>query len=430
MKQEYFESEGEEYLINPTLEEFIKEAVAGSFATIQKTKNYLSKADIKDPNQLLSMSLADIECIDGISYQKARLLYKHAMRLRHKGNVVMNWSELEEQQKYRYLPTGSKSLDAMLIYTGGEVGWRTQSVVELRGLQGMGKTQICKTVACLAMRSKQQGGWGQGVLWLDGDNSFDFQHFKQMTEYWNVSELMLHYSRMYCIDDLILILNKITYLIQTQNIGVIIIDNLIDLFRKSYPYNGDKFRKSYPYSGDKLSNLPSLRELIKQLMYRFKEISEIHDLLIIYTNLKSRIMDTRYHTTYDDLPDHDRFITQPTIRIELDRATRKESSSYVPNSDFPFGRAKVRDCSFLGLNTGFFLITHMGIGDPEQYNNLLTHYTLYKQGNGVDILGRSVAWKFPNGKLQENQGLVYGSNRNRSRPIENTQSIKSENDTK
>ncbi|MCH8907919.1 MAG: hypothetical protein IH840_12595 [Candidatus Heimdallarchaeota archaeon] len=110
-------------------------------------------------------------------------IFEHALRVRNQGKMIQNWAELQMvDAKYQYLHTGSSSLDLMIQYQLGNIGWRSNTLVELTGGPGTGKTQLAKQAAVECMKTQQDGGWDRGVIWIDTKNSFNYQRMYHLAE--------------------------------------------------------------------------------------------------------------------------------------------------------------------------------------------------------------------------------------------------------
>lgn len=141
----------------------------------------------------------------------------------------------------------------------------------------LGKTQICLTTACMVMRPKDVGGWDQGVAYIDSEGAFEMSRFKRMARYWGVDLDTLKdkflYARALNFDDVETALNEIAQKIEKMNIGIIIIDSIMD-----------PLKSQYPVGGKELSNLQPRQKHLKKVLDRLKTLAELNNLVTIYTN--------------------------------------------------------------------------------------------------------------------------------------------------
>ncbi|MFO7966638.1 MAG: DNA repair and recombination protein RadA [Archaeoglobaceae archaeon] len=84
---------------------------------------------------------------------------------------------LERRKKVKRITTSSDTLNELF---GG--GVETQSITELFGEFGSGKTQICHQLAVNAQLPVEQGGLGGSVIVIDTENTFRPERISQMAE--------------------------------------------------------------------------------------------------------------------------------------------------------------------------------------------------------------------------------------------------------
>ncbi|MCY3411800.1 MAG: hypothetical protein INQ03_09225 [Candidatus Heimdallarchaeota archaeon] len=380
--------DGQEYTEDPSIETFIEEAGAGSTkGAISKMKNSLAKADITEPSHLFGMFLTDIENIDGVSAAKAKMLYEHAGRLMRKGNIVMGTEQLDfREQDFRYLPTGSETLNEMLSYSDGQIGWRSRTMIELYGGASVGKTQICLTAACMAMRAEAIGGWNKGVAYIDSEGAFELRRFRRLARYWGVDIETLSdkflYARALTFDDVEVALDNIAKKIEEKQIGIVILDSIMD-----------PLKSQYPVGGQELSNLQPRQKHLKRVLDKLKTIAEVNNLITIYTNhIRSNIGG---YEGPDSAQGGAVLAHASDIRIKLDKPNSKERGNFLPNNvekGIKMGRAKIVDCGFLAETEGYYLVGPMGIADPQRYDTIALH-TKQIQEKGymcIDALGNDL----------------------------------------
>lgn len=372
LEKETYEIDGVEYKTNPSMREFIEESGASkSKATITKIENALKAEGIEKPDQLFGIYIQEIEKYEGISEKNAVKIVEHANRLMRKGNLVLDIEAMEKREDtFRYLPTGSSHLDTMLTYSDGSLGFRSKTMTELYGGAASGKSQICYTAACMALRPKEVGGWEEGVAYLDSEGAFELRRFKRLARYWGVKDGMIEdkflYARASTFDDVENALNEIGKRVKEMNIGVIIIDSIMD-----------PLKTQYPVGGSELSNLQPRQKHLKRVLDKLKQLAEIYNLVTIYTNhVRSNI------GGYGDAEGAQGgavIAHASDIRIKLDKPNKEQRKSIgvenVPEG-MKMGRAMVVDSGFVGNNTGYYLIGPMGIADPAAVKEVAAHTKL------------------------------------------------------
>src|SRR6266487_3729179 len=133
----------------------------------------------------------------------------------------------------RRLTTGSKSFDELI---GG--GLETQTITEVYGEYGVGKSILCHQLAVNVQLPVDKGGLDGGALYLDTEQTFRPEWIVRMAksaglEATDVAQRII-YSEAYNSDHQVLLLEKADQIIKDNNIRVIIIDSLTSHFRSEY----------------------------------------------------------------------------------------------------------------------------------------------------------------------------------------------------
>ncbi|MHA2402239.1 MAG: hypothetical protein ACXADH_04545 [Candidatus Kariarchaeaceae archaeon] len=369
-KRPTFTIDGKEYLADPDMEEFLNDAGYTGKSTRTKMFNTLKKNSVSNVTSLFTMSIKDLSDSDGISETAAKKIFVHAQRVRRKGALVVDYEGLKKRERgFRYLPTGSSSLDGMLTYSNGKIGFRSKTLIELYAPPASGKTQICYTSAAMVMRPEKLGGWGQGVAYIDSEGSFEGIRFKYLARYWGVDEKFISdhllYSRVDSFDDVEQALTEVSDQIESKNIGIIILDSIMD-----------PLKSQYPVGGQQLSNLQPRQKHLKKITDKLKSLADIHNLVAIYTNHVRSNIGTNPGEPEQDAQGGAVLGHASDIRIMLDRPTNKQLDEFkikrgdIKDLGLKPGRATIKDCGFLPENVGFFIIGPFGVGDPVEINKL------------------------------------------------------------
>src|SRR5437867_6419906 len=128
------------------------------------------------------------------------------------------------------LTTGSKAFDELV---GG--GLETQTITEVYGEYGVGKSILCHQLAVNVQLPVDRGGLDGGALYLDTEQTFRPEWIVRMAksaglEATDVAQRII-YSEAYNSDHQVLLLEKADQIIKDNNIRVIIIDSLTSHFR-------------------------------------------------------------------------------------------------------------------------------------------------------------------------------------------------------
>src|SRR2546425_982461 len=131
------------------------------------------------------------------------------------------------------LTTGSKSFDELI---GG--GLETQTITEVYGEYGVGKSVLCHQLAVNVQLPVDKGGLDGGALYLDTEQTFRPEWIVRMAksaglEATDVAQRII-YSEAYNSDHQVLLLEKADQIIKDNNIRLIIIDSLTSHFRSEY----------------------------------------------------------------------------------------------------------------------------------------------------------------------------------------------------
>ncbi len=175
---------------------------------------------------------AELAMYAGIGETVAQKIIQAA---RKKLNIdVMSAYEYYQQRKtVQRITTGSKALDELL---GG--GVETQSITEIYGPYGSGKTQFAHQMAVTVQLPPERGGLGRSALFIDTEGTFRPERIVQIAERFGLDpeETLKNilYARAFTSDHQMLVTERAEPYIKERNIGIIIVDSLISHFRGEY----------------------------------------------------------------------------------------------------------------------------------------------------------------------------------------------------
>ena len=117
-------------------------------------------------------------------------------------------------------------------------GLETQTITEVYGEYGVGKSILCHQLAVNVQLPVDKGGLDGGALYLDTEQTFRPEWIVRMAksaglEATDVAQRII-YSEAYNSDHQVLLLEKADQIIKDNNIRVIIIDSLTSHFRSEY----------------------------------------------------------------------------------------------------------------------------------------------------------------------------------------------------
>ena len=140
---------------------------------------------------------------------------------------------VELRKNVRKLTTGCNSLDTLL---GG--GVETQSLTELYGEFGSGKSQLCHQLCVTVQLAEAQGGLNGGVLFIDTESTFRPERVQQIAPRFGVNpqDVLkgIVYAEAYTSNHQIVLLENADEVIKENNIKLIIIDSVTSHIRSEY----------------------------------------------------------------------------------------------------------------------------------------------------------------------------------------------------
>jgi len=133
----------------------------------------------------------------------------------------------------RRLTTGCGSLDKLLAG-----GLETQSITELYGEFGTGKSQICQQLCVTVQLPPEKGGLDGGALYVDTENTFRTDRIMQIAPRFGLDPeealKRIIFAEAYTSNHQMLLLENADEIIKENNIKLIIIDSLTSHFRSEY----------------------------------------------------------------------------------------------------------------------------------------------------------------------------------------------------
>ena len=140
---------------------------------------------------------------------------------------------LKMRQNISRLTTGSTKLDELV---GG--GLETQTITELYGEYGSGKSQVCHQLCVNVQLPAQRGGLGGGALYIDTENTFRTERIVQMAEHLNLDPedvvKNIIFAEAYTSDHQTFLIENADKVVKENNIRLIIVDSLTSHFRSEY----------------------------------------------------------------------------------------------------------------------------------------------------------------------------------------------------
>jgi len=131
------------------------------------------------------------------------------------------------------LTSGSKAIDEIL---GG--GLETQTITEIYGEYGSGKSQLCHQMCVNVQLPVERGGLNSCALYVDTENTFRTERIVQMANHLglNPEEIAKNiiFAEAYTSDHQMFLLENADKIVKENNIRLIIVDSLTAHFRSEY----------------------------------------------------------------------------------------------------------------------------------------------------------------------------------------------------
>ena len=168
----------------------------------------------------------------GIGEKKALEIIRLA-----RSSIAVSFIRADELLKMRQnilrLTTGSRELDELL---GG--GLETQTITELYGEYGSGKSQVCHQLCVNVQLPPERGGLSGGALYIDTENTFRTERIVQMAEHLDsdpeeVAKNII-FAEAYTSDHQTFLVENADEVVKKNNIRLIIVDSLTSHFRSEY----------------------------------------------------------------------------------------------------------------------------------------------------------------------------------------------------
>jgi len=203
------------------------------------TEKKLIKAGIRTPLDIVIRGAKEFSRVSDLSIEMAEKHVNSVKQLLMEQEDLPDVKSLETLKRLRAkqlkIPVVVEELDLML-----KGGFETQSLYEVYGAEGCGKTQLVMTIAAEANRQ------GLGVMFIDCEGTCDLDRFYEICNArgtFDIDEDLLGYKMISDPIELITELRNIASEIAEKNIKVILIDGLVGLMRLNYEGRGELYER-------------------------------------------------------------------------------------------------------------------------------------------------------------------------------------------
>jgi len=175
---------------------------------------------------------------------------------------------MEKRKAVGKITTSSNEIDELL---GG--GIETQSITEVYGKYGSGKTQWCFQLCITTQLPKDKGGLGGKILYIDSENSFRPERITAIAKDFGLDEETvlknIFVARAYNSDHQMALTEKAKDMIEKDNVKLLIVDSLTSHFRSEFMGRGQ---------------LAERQQKLNKHMYMLIKIAETKNVAILVTN--------------------------------------------------------------------------------------------------------------------------------------------------
>jgi len=195
----------------------------------------LRSAGINSVKQLALYTAEEIEELAKIDPGRASKILKNARALIKSGTRIYTMEEFEKEQYNKaLLSTGVKSIDELL-----NGGLEPASIYEFAGEFGSGKTQLCHQLAVMVQLSKNKGGVGGKVFYIDTEGTFSPERIRKIATRFGLDLSLavknIYYARPINVEYLEdLVKGELIRYIEEVDVKLIIIDSIIALYRAEF----------------------------------------------------------------------------------------------------------------------------------------------------------------------------------------------------
>jgi len=240
----------------------------------------------------------------------------------------------EKRQQIGHLSSNSNTFNELL---GG--GFESQSIVELFGEFGSGKTQIAHQLCVMVQLPKEKGGMGGHAFYIDTENTFRPERITQMAEGLELDPgkvlSKIHVARAYNSNHQMLLVEKVKELSRKVPARLLIVDSLTAHFRAEYIGRGA---------------LANRQQKLNKHMHDLLRWSDLFNGVVCVTNQVSSKPDAFFGDPTRPIGGH---IVGHTATFRL----------YLRKSKGPKRIARLIDSPHLPEGEAVFTITQNGISD-------------------------------------------------------------------
>jgi len=201
------------------------------------TADKLMESGFSDLMDIAVSSPQELVDIADLGLSSATKIVSEARKMFEKDDFKTGKQLFEKRSQIGKIVTGSKTFNELL---GG--GFESQSIIELFGEFGSGKTQVAHQLCVMVQLPKEKGGLDGHAFYIDTENTFRPERIIQMAEANDLdSEEVLskiHVARAYNSSHQMLLVDKVKELSKTTPARLLVVDSLTAHFRAEFVGRG------------------------------------------------------------------------------------------------------------------------------------------------------------------------------------------------
>lgn len=356
--QQQFEYNGNLFSKRPETQVFFDEMVDAGIikqSAATRYKKAFERAGLNTFTSFEHITEGKLEAIEGITSVAACTIANHRFIVKTEGQPLTSFDKmLENATQFKYLRTRVDELNNNLNDSINK-GFRSGTLIEFYGKPQMGKSQWMYELAVRVMLPKNKGGWDQGVIYFDTEGGFSMSRLVKSALYWGLPEADLRKKFNFVAPQLLFLgtdlfkhLEMLDSVIKEKNVGIIIIDSLIQPFKNQFA----------SVSGEGLASMTVRQSLLGKTLARLKSIARSYNLIACYTNQVIANIGS-YGNTKKEIPvGGDTVGHASDLRFELKKQQKQ--------GDMEVRKMTLVDCGWLPVSKSEFALSPIGILDPKE----------------------------------------------------------------
>jgi DNA repair protein RadA len=233
----------------------------------EKTAEKLKESGFSDMMSIAATSSGVLSVAAGIGDDTAKKIIEEARKKLNMGFEPAT-ETLKKRELIGRISTGSLELDKLL---GG--GVETQSLTEMHGAFGSGKSQIALQLAVNVQLPKDKGGLEGKAVFIDTEGTFRPERVQQMAKAAGLDPKKalenILVARAYNSDHQVLLAEKSEDIMKSDKIKALIIDSLTSAFRADYTGRG---------------TLADRQQKLNRHLHHLQKLADVYNLAVYITN--------------------------------------------------------------------------------------------------------------------------------------------------